>query len=137
MSSALRRIAERNIAEVDRVVRGYFNKLTGLEPVTRKQLSKLIRAGAVTVLDVRPPDEFDLGHLPGAVNIPLRALKARLDEINPNLNTWPDRPLVRARLRAVLRGGSAATGARLQGTEIKERPAGMARGRLADQQKTL
>ena len=81
---ALRRIAERNIAEVDRVVRGYFNKLDGLEPVTRKQLLKLIRVGAVTVLDVRPPDEFDLGHLPGAVNIPLRALKARaLDEGHP------------------------------------------------------
>jgi rhodanese-related sulfurtransferase len=81
---ALRRIAERNIAEVDRVVRGYFNKLDGLEPVSRKQLLKLIRAGAVTVLDVRPPDEFDLGHLPGAVNIPLRALKARLAEVNPD-----------------------------------------------------
>jgi rhodanese-related sulfurtransferase/DNA-binding transcriptional ArsR family regulator len=82
--AALRRIAERNIAEVDRVVQGYFNKLDGLEPVTRKQLLKLIRAGAVTVLDVRPPDEFELGHLPGAVNIPLRALKARLAEINPD-----------------------------------------------------
>ena len=81
--SALRRIAERNVAEVERIVRSYFNKLDGLEPVTRKQLLKLIRAGAVTVLDVRPPDEFALGHVPGAVNIPLRALKERLAEINP------------------------------------------------------
>jgi ArsR family transcriptional regulator len=39
----------------------------------RKQLLTRIRAGAVTVLDVRPPDEFALGHLPGAVNIPPRA----------------------------------------------------------------
>ncbi len=82
--AALRRIAERNIAEVDRVVRSYFNKLDGLEPVTRKQLLKLIRQGTVTVLDVRPPDEFELGHLPSAVNIPLRALKQRLGEINPD-----------------------------------------------------
>jgi len=37
----------------------------------------------VAVLDVRPPDEFALGHLPGAVNIPLRALKARLAELDP------------------------------------------------------
>ncbi len=80
--TALRRVAERNIAEVERVVRTYFNKLDGLEPVTRTQLLKLIRAGAVTVLDVRPPDEFALGHVPGAVNIPLRALKQRLAEIN-------------------------------------------------------
>ena len=56
-------------------VRSYFNKLDDLEPVTRKQLRKMIREGAVTVLDVRPPDEFALGHVPGAVNIPLRALK--------------------------------------------------------------
>ena len=40
------------------------------------------RAGAVTVLDVRPPDEFALGHLPGAVNIPLRELEARLAEFD-------------------------------------------------------
>jgi rhodanese-related sulfurtransferase/DNA-binding transcriptional ArsR family regulator len=80
--TALRRIAERNVAEVERIVRSYFDKRDELEPVSRKQLLKRIRAGAVTVLDVRPPDEFALGHLPGAVNIPLRALKARLAELN-------------------------------------------------------
>jgi ArsR family transcriptional regulator len=82
--TALRRIAERNVAEVERVVRSYFNKLDDLEPVTRKQLQKMIRQRAVTVLDVRPPDEFALGHVPGAVNIPLRVLKERLSEINPD-----------------------------------------------------
>jgi rhodanese-related sulfurtransferase len=81
--AALRRIAGRNVAEVERVVRSYFNKLDDLEPVTRKQLQKLIGEGAVTVLDVRPSDEFALGHVPAAVNIPLRALKDRLSEINP------------------------------------------------------
>jgi ArsR family transcriptional regulator len=82
--TVLRRIAERNVAEVERVVRSYFNKLDDLEPVTRKQLLKLIREDAVTVLDVRPPDEFALGHVPSAVNIPLRTLKERLAEINPD-----------------------------------------------------
>jgi len=81
--TALRRIAQRNVAEVEHVVRSYFNKRDELEPVSRKELSKRLRAGAVTVLDVRPPDEFALGHLPGAVNIPLRALKARLAELDP------------------------------------------------------
>jgi rhodanese-related sulfurtransferase/predicted transcriptional regulator len=81
---ALRRIAQRNVAEVERVVRSYFNKLDDLEPVTRKQLLTMIRKDAVIVLDVRPPDEFALGHVPGAVNIPLRALKERLSEINPD-----------------------------------------------------
>lgn len=81
--AAMRRIAERNVAEVDRVIRSYFNKRDELEPVSRKQLLTRMRVGAVTVLDVRPPDEFALGHLPGAVNIPLRTLKARLAELDP------------------------------------------------------
>jgi ArsR family transcriptional regulator len=42
-----------------------------------------MRAGTVTVLDVRPEDEFALGHLPGAASVPLRTLKARLSELNP------------------------------------------------------
>src|SRR6266540_1727382 len=82
--AALRRIAERNVAEVERLIRSYFNDRDSLEPVSRAELLRLSRAGAVTVLDVRPEDEFALGHLPGAVNIPLRALEARLSELNPS-----------------------------------------------------
>lgn len=81
--AALRRVAERNLAEVERLVRGYFQERDDLEPVSRKELLKRSRKGAVTVLDVRPEDEFALGHLPGAVNIPLRALEARLSELDP------------------------------------------------------
>jgi rhodanese-related sulfurtransferase/DNA-binding transcriptional ArsR family regulator len=79
--SSLRKIAERNAAQVEQLVRSYFNNLDDLEPVTRKELVRRLRAGDVTVLDVRPEDEFALGHLPSAVNIPLRALKARLSEL--------------------------------------------------------
>ncbi len=79
--SGLRRIAERNIAEVDQVIRSYFNHRDSLEAVSRKELMQ--RAGAVTILDVRPADEFALGHVPGAVNIPLRELEARLAEFDP------------------------------------------------------
>ena len=45
---------------------------------------ELSRAGAVTVLDVRPSDEFELGHVPGALNIPLRELETRLAELDPS-----------------------------------------------------
>jgi rhodanese-related sulfurtransferase/DNA-binding transcriptional ArsR family regulator len=81
--AALRRIAERNVAEVDRVIRSYFNDRDSLEPVSREELLAMSRAGAVTVLDVRPSDEFALGHIAGAVNIPLRELEARLAELDP------------------------------------------------------
>ena len=81
--AALRRVAERNVAEVEQIVRTYFNERDALEAVSREELLQRTRAGAVTVLDVRPEDEFALGHLPGAVNIPLRALKTRLSELDP------------------------------------------------------
>ena len=81
--AALRRIAEQNLAEVERVVRGYFNERDSLEPVTREQLLDRLRAGTVTILDVRPQDEFALGHLPGALNIPLRELDSRLGKLDP------------------------------------------------------
>jgi ArsR family transcriptional regulator len=80
--AALRRIAERNVAEVANVVRTYFDARDALEPVSRKELMQRLRSGSVTVLDVRPEDEFALGHVPGAVNVPLSALKRRLAEFD-------------------------------------------------------
>jgi rhodanese-related sulfurtransferase/DNA-binding transcriptional ArsR family regulator len=81
--AALRKIAERNSAEVERVIRGYFDKRDGLEAVSRVELLERARAGTITILDVRPEDEFALGHVPGALNIPLRELETRLGEIDP------------------------------------------------------
>lgn len=81
--SSLRQVAERNIAEVDRIVRGYFAGRDNMEPVSRGELIERMRAGLVTVLDVRPADEFAAGHLPGAMNIPLGELEVRLSELDP------------------------------------------------------
>jgi len=80
----LRRIAERNLAEVEHVVRSYFQNRDGLEPVSRMKLMDRLRTGLVTVLDVRPEDEFVLGHLPGAINIPLGELERRLADLDPH-----------------------------------------------------
>jgi ArsR family transcriptional regulator len=81
--AALHRIAERNVAEVDRILRSYFDDRDSLEPISRKELQKRLRTGTVTVLDVRPEDEFALGHVPGAVSVPLRLLKSRIAELDP------------------------------------------------------
>src|SRR5262245_9972015 len=80
--ASLRGIAERHSAEVERVVRRYFENRDSLEPVSRSELLELLKANLVTVLDVRPEDEFALGRLKGALNIPLRELEKRLSEIN-------------------------------------------------------
>ena len=82
--AALHRVGERNLAEVREVVGGYFHERDALEPVSRKELARRLRDGLVTVLDVRPEDEFAAGHLPKAINIPLRELSRRLREIPKN-----------------------------------------------------
>jgi len=81
LQRALRHTAERHIAEVDRIVAGYFNERDSLEAVSRKELLERANGGLVTVLDVRPPEEFQSGHIPGAVNLPLGELKKRLGEL--------------------------------------------------------
>lgn len=80
---ALRRIAERNLAEVDRVVAGYFRERDSLEAISREELVGRMRDGLVTVLDVRPPEEFAVGHVPGALNITVKELEERLGDIPP------------------------------------------------------
>mgnify|MGYP003143006214 CR=1 FL=1 len=79
--SALRVVTEQHVAEMDRIVRGYFDKRDGMEPVSRKDLLERARSGLVTVLDVRPADEYAAGHIPGAANIPLAELEQRIDEL--------------------------------------------------------
>jgi ArsR family transcriptional regulator len=76
-------VAERRLAEVERIVRGYFAERDGMEPVSREELLARSRAGLVTVLDVRPRDEFAMGHLPGAINVPLEELETHLAELDP------------------------------------------------------
>jgi ArsR family transcriptional regulator len=79
---AIRRVAEQNLAEVDRVVRGYFNDRDNMEAVSRAELVERMKLGLVTILDVRPADEFALGHLPGALNLELSELERRLAKLD-------------------------------------------------------
>jgi rhodanese-related sulfurtransferase/DNA-binding transcriptional ArsR family regulator len=79
---ALRRVSERRLAEVERLVNAYLTVKDELEPVPAHELLERVRAGLVTVLDVRPPEEYASGHLPNAVNIPLGELEKRLDELD-------------------------------------------------------
>ncbi len=78
LMSCMRNVAERQIAEVERIVRENFSSRDGLTPVKREELLKLVKKGEAMVIDVRPPEEFAAGHIPGAVNVPLDTLPKRL-----------------------------------------------------------
>jgi rhodanese-related sulfurtransferase/DNA-binding transcriptional ArsR family regulator len=79
---SLRNVAERRLADVDRLVDTYLSVKDNLEPVPTNELLSRVRDGLVTVLDVRPPEEYESGHLPGAINIPLADLEEHLDELD-------------------------------------------------------
>jgi ArsR family transcriptional regulator len=78
---ALGDVAERNYAEAARVVELYFRQRDALEPVTHEELLRRKREGSVTVLDVRPAEEFAAGHIEGAISIPIKELERRLAEV--------------------------------------------------------
>jgi rhodanese-related sulfurtransferase/predicted transcriptional regulator len=81
---ALGRVGEASSAEIARVMTTYFRARDELEPVSREELLDRLRCGTVTLLDVRPEDEFMHGHLPGALNVPLAQLARRLSELPPD-----------------------------------------------------
>jgi rhodanese-related sulfurtransferase len=80
----LRSVAERHIADVDKLVHTYLTVKDDLEPLPRQELLARVRDGLVTVIDVRPPEEYAAGHVPGAVNVPLAELEQYLEQCNPN-----------------------------------------------------
>ncbi len=78
---SLRAVAEARIAEIDQLTRAFLAERGQLEPVDRDALVDKVRRGEVTVLDVRPAEEFAEGHLPNAISIPLPELRRRLGEL--------------------------------------------------------
>jgi rhodanese-related sulfurtransferase len=79
--SALREVSEQRVAEVERLLRTWLAHRDELEPVPAREVLERAKKGLVVVLDVRPPEEYSAGHLPGAVNIPIHELAKRLQEL--------------------------------------------------------
>lgn len=77
---ALRRTAEARLAELDEVARDYLTGRDDFEPIDRAELARRVRAGTVTLIDVRPADEYAQAHIAGAVSVPLDQLAAFIDK---------------------------------------------------------
>lgn len=81
---ALRKVAERHVAEVERLVNTYLTVKDNLEPIPREELLERARDNLVSVIDVRPAEEYAAGHVPGAANIPLSELENHLNKFDPD-----------------------------------------------------
>jgi len=80
----LQQVSERHLADVNRLVDTYLTVKDELEPVPRDELMQRVKQGLVTVIDVRPPQEYAAGHVPGAINIPPADLEKHLQAIDSN-----------------------------------------------------
>jgi rhodanese-related sulfurtransferase len=74
----LRRLAESRLAEIGQVTRQYLEERGALEPVDNDELVRRVRAGEVTLVDVRPREEYAAAHIPGALSVPLADLGRRM-----------------------------------------------------------
>ena len=71
----LQTLAQQRLAEVEQITRLYFEARFEMEPIDGDELLRRIEAGGVTVLDVRPADEYRAGHIPGAVSMPIEEME--------------------------------------------------------------
>ena len=78
---SLQTLARGQLAEAREIIDDYFHDPDVLEPVHSADLLDGLRDGAVTVLDVRPPDEYAAAHIPGAISLPFGEIEQRLDEL--------------------------------------------------------
>ena len=81
LSKAIRTVAERRLADLDRIVRDHFGDRSDPEPVAMKELLARARSRKVVILDTRPAGEFAAGHIAGALSVPVDDLKRRLAEL--------------------------------------------------------
>ena len=79
--AALRGVAEHRAADVEKLLQTWLAHRDELEPVPARELLERVKKGLVTVLDVRPPEEYAAGHLPGAINVPIDRLESYLSKL--------------------------------------------------------
>jgi rhodanese-related sulfurtransferase/DNA-binding transcriptional ArsR family regulator len=81
---SVRHVAERHISDVEQLVNTYLTAKDDLEPIPADELLKMVKQDLVTVLDVRPHEEYDAGHVQGAINIPINELEQHLQNFDPS-----------------------------------------------------
>jgi len=82
---SLRNVAERHLSDVDKLVNTYLTAKDNLDPIPAAELLERAKQDLVTVLDVRPKEEYEAGHVQGAINIPIEELEQHLEKFDPNL----------------------------------------------------
>jgi rhodanese-related sulfurtransferase len=75
---SIRGFGEAHVLEVKAALSDFLKCREGLEEVTAAELKKRMKDGTAIVIDVRPRTEYDAGHIPGAISIPVQELEKHL-----------------------------------------------------------
>ncbi len=138
---SLRRLSEARLAEVRQVTGAFLTERGAMEVVEADELVRRVRDGEVTLLDVRPSEEYRAGHIPGALSVPLGELEKRLAELprGRELVAYCRGPycvmsieavaLLRKKGVAARRMGEGVVDWRARGLRVERGPAGGARKR--------
>ena len=81
LCTAIRGVAERQLSDLQRLVREHFGDRSDAEAVEMNELLKRARSKRVVVLDTRPPSEYAAGHIAGAISVPVDDLQRRLRQL--------------------------------------------------------
>ena len=81
LCQAMREVGEARIADIERIVQTYLHERTQLQPISSEELRRRLAEGEVVLLDVRPAEEYQSSHLPGALSMPVADLAARLPDL--------------------------------------------------------
>lgn len=78
---SLRKLAEARLFEIEQIARDFFDRPAAIEPIDRERLVERVRSGEVTVIDVRPTQEYSTAHIAGAISVPVEELEQRLADL--------------------------------------------------------
>ncbi|WP_026023086.1 metalloregulator ArsR/SmtB family transcription factor [Paenisporosarcina sp. TG20] len=81
---SLHSLAEKQLVQVQQIKREFLNEQFGIEGVSLPELKKRMERGEVMLLDVRPKEEYDEAHIPGAVSLPIEELREKLASLPTN-----------------------------------------------------
>lgn len=79
--SALSQVGEHNNAEISNILNSFYQNRETMQAISRDELNDRLKDHLVTIIDVRPPQEFAAGHISGAINIPLNELEAQIQNL--------------------------------------------------------
>ncbi|HEY0069934.1 MAG TPA: rhodanese-like domain-containing protein, partial [Chloroflexia bacterium] len=81
---AIRELGEARLAEIDRIVHTFLANRAELEAINAEALVERMQSDSLVVLDVRPPEEYRAGHIPGARSVPVSEVESALKQIPPD-----------------------------------------------------